>query len=421
MLDMNDLRLMYPVCIRSSCPGDELRQDAAVSDSVSVRAVKHPRYRFKVSYRETLPDGTHLRRFRYFNKKAEADSFAQEKKIEIRNHGSRHSSIEEDERAALIRYRLWAANRDDAPSLSRLVEKAIEVFENDRPPLKVSEAIDARLEIATRRGLSRRHIADLESRLNRFRKDFGNLQLADIKAAAVESWLHRLKVGAETWRNYAKTIGSVFSLAVKRGFLAASPLSAVDRPKISRNAPEILTPEELSALLSSASSKLVPLLVLQAFCGLRRAEAERLTWGHIHFEADPPYVELPSSVTKTNRRRICELPISAIAWLKPLAGEPSGHLGLSETVYRDRLHAAARMAKIKWKNNVLRHSFGTYRLAATRNAALVAEEMGNSPAVVRTHYTNIASPAQAAAWWRIVPSRNDESNARDFSPHTPPS
>lgn len=114
-------------------------------------------------------------------------------------------------------------------------------------------------------------------------------------------------------------------------------------------------------------------------------------------------MELPSEVTKTNRRRICELPPNAVAWLNGFTKEDSQGLGLSETVYRNRLGEAARAAGIKWSNNLLRHSFGTYRLATTRNAALVAEEMGNSPAVVRTHYANIASPEQAAAWWQIVP------------------
>jgi hypothetical protein len=59
---------------------------------------------------------------------------------------------------------------------------------------------------------------------------------------------------------------------------------------------------------------------------------------------------------------------------------------------------------VSWETNLLRHSFGTYKLATTRNAALVAEEMGNSAAVVRTHYANVTSPEQAVGYWNVAPA-----------------
>jgi integrase len=228
--------------------------------------------------------------------------------------------------------------------------------------------------------------------------------VADVKLADVDAWLHRLDVSATTWGNYAKAISSVFRLAVKRGYLPSSPLTGIERPKVAIKAPCILTPSQAFALLTAAVPELRAMLVLQAFCGLRRSEANRLQWKHIHLEGDEPYVELPSEVTKTNRRRVCRIPACAVAWLKPLAGVPGASLGLTETPYRNRLNEAATDAKIEWEENLLRHSFGTYRMAETKNAALVADEMGNSPAVVRTNYQNVTSPEQAAAWWKVVPA-----------------
>jgi integrase len=371
--------------------------------NASVLEIEHPRYNFRVSFRETLPNGSAVRRFRYFVKKGEAAAFAAEKGTEIANHGARHATVEDDERAALIKFRTWAAKRPDAPSLSALIEKAIAVHETARPPITVSEAIDLRMDSVDRRKLSARHRGDLQCRLERFRTAFGTLQVADVKLAEVDAWLHRLDVSATTWGNYARAIGSVFSVAVKRGFLPSSPLKGLERPKATIKAPCILTPSQLSALLTAAALELRPLLVLQAFCGLRRAEANRLQWKHIHLDGEQPYVELPSEVTKTNRRRVCHIPVCAVAWLSP-AGVPSNFLSLTETVYRDRLNDAATAAKIEWEGNLLRHSFGTYRLAETRNAALVADEMGNSPGVVRTNYQNVTSPEQSAAWWKVIPA-----------------
>jgi integrase len=203
--------------------------------------------------------------------------------------------------------------------------------------------------------------------------------------------------------NYKRVVGSIFSLAVKRGHLASNPVSRVDAPKITRKAPCILTPPHLKGLLDAADAVIRPLLVLQAFAGLRRAEAERLTWGHIHLDKKSAFVELPSEVTKTNRRRTVELQKSAVAWLAPLKQAEECLLGLNENVYRKHLKAAANAAGISWEENLLRHSFGSYRLAVVKNAAAVAEEMGNSANIVRTHYTNPVRPAAVAAYWRVAP------------------
>ena len=111
----------------------------------------------------------------------------------------------------------------------------------EKPPHTVAEAIDARQDNADRRNLSDRHRADLKSRLKQFREDFGSRQIADVSMREVEAWLHRLNVSPQTWTNYARVIGSVFSLATKRGFLDTNPLAVLDRPKIVRKAPPILT------------------------------------------------------------------------------------------------------------------------------------------------------------------------------------
>ena len=139
--------------------------------------------------------------------------------------------MDDDERAGLIRYRSWAAQRADAPSLAALIARAIAAHETARPPHTVAQAIDARMDAADRRKLSPRHQDDLKSRLERFRLKFGERQAADITAHEIETWLHRLDVAPQTWTNYARVIGSVFTLATKRGFLTANPLAGLDKPK----------------------------------------------------------------------------------------------------------------------------------------------------------------------------------------------
>ena len=65
---------------------------------------------------------------------------------------------------------------------------------------------------------------------------------------------------------------------------------------------------------------------------------------------------------------------------------------------------AAAKAKVEWKVNGLRHSFITYRLAATKNVAEVAHEAGNSPTMIFRHYRELATPAQAEEWFGMKPA-----------------
>ncbi len=66
----------------------------------------------------------------------------------------------------------------------------------------------------------------------------------------------------------------------------------------------------------------------------------------------------------------------------------------------------AKACHLAWPNNALRHSYATYRLALTADAARVALEMGNSPQKLIRHYRELAGEKEAAAWFAISPAVN---------------
>jgi hypothetical protein len=221
-----------------------------------------------------------------------------------------------------------------------------------------------------------------------------------VEPGQIEQWLHGQALSPISFANFKRAINSVFSFAAKQGRLPSNPVSRVEAPKITRSAPAILTPGQVHAVLSAATPRLRVLLVLQAFAGVRRAEAERLSWAHIHLDTASPCIKLSSEVTKTNRRRSVELSPNAVAWLKPLATNSSAPMGLSATIYRSELSKVAKVAEIQWEENLLRHSYGSYRLAQIKKAAQVADEMGSSPQVVRTHDQNLVRPESVVLYWK---------------------
>ena len=62
-----------------------------------------------------------------------------------------------------------------------------------------------------------------------------------------------------------------------------------------------------------------------------------------------------------------------------------------------------------WSQNGLRHSFASYRLAATSNAAAVAAELGHSTSqMLYSTYRELVLPEEAERYWRIVPAQAAE-------------
>jgi hypothetical protein len=70
--------------------------------------------------------------------------------------------------------------------------------------------------------------------------------------------------------------------------------------------------------------------------------------------------------------------------------------------FKIRLQVAGN-AEVTWKQNVLRHSFISYRLAELQNINQVALEAGNSPKMIHQHYRELATPEQAKSWFSLAP------------------
>jgi integrase len=147
--------------------------------------------------------------------------------------------------------------------------------------------------------------------------------------------------------------------------------------------------------------------VLGGLLGLRPFEAYHAHWPGVKWETSEFRVEADWS--KTRRSRVLPILPNAMEWLKiafDLRKRDERILPNHNTfthrfvAWRELNHD---MAFWRGKQDILRHSFGTHRMAMVRNAHQVAEEMGNSVAIVRRHYDAVLEPSKAAAWWRIIP------------------
>jgi integrase len=290
----------------------------------------------------------------------------------------------------------------------------------------VSEVLTEVLKVKESRGASDRYKADLESRLTRFADDC-NKSCCNVTAMDIQAWLDGLRdtdnkpLSAQSYRNYRTTLHTLFAFAVARGYAAENPVERVERIKVKNgNDIEIFTPTEISRLLSAAQKHYpdyVPALVLGAFCGLRSAEIERLSWEDIDIVGK--HVTVAASKAKTASRRIVPLPDNAAEWLQPYANKQGRIWRQSSVLFYKRQEAVARVTKVegdsqknisavrpvKWKGNALRHSYASYRFAQIQDAGRVAGEMGNSANVIHAHYRELVKPQQATAWFNVRPEQ----------------
>ena len=60
---------------------------------------------------------------------------------------------------------------------------------------------------------------------------------------------------------------------------------------------------------------------------------------------------------------------------------------------------------MEWPENGLRHSFASYHLAAFKNAASTALELGHHDSrVTFAHYRELVKPREAARYWKLRPA-----------------
>jgi len=265
----------------------------------------------------------------------------------------------------------------------------------------IAETVEEILEAKKQDGMSVRYLQSLRSHLSRFAEHF-RMNIATATAAQIEDWLRRIKRGPRTRNNIRHSLVTLFNFAKARGYLPKMVATEADHvAKAKDRGGEIgtFTPAQLADLLNIGDEEAKLYFALGAFTGLRSAELIRLEWEDVNFARG--YIQVGKAKSKTATRRLVPIQPNLEMWLAPYRAN-SGLIFVSEHA-ADRAIAQAKAAGIEWPNNVLRHSYATYRLAQCQDAARVALEMGNSPQMLFRNYRELADEKEAAAWFSLIP------------------
>jgi integrase len=110
---------------------------------------------------------------------------------------------------------------------------------------------------------------------------WGDVWLSDVRTVEVEQWLHSLPYAPATRSKIRNIMSALFNHGIRHEWTHRNPITKV-RPSAKRlREPDVLSPAELSALISELPLREKAMVMLAGSTGLRRSELIALTWNDI--------------------------------------------------------------------------------------------------------------------------------------------
>lgn len=318
-----------------------------------------------------------------------------------------------EEQAALEVLRLTGVNILEAALLARdalernhgrlnrakqCIQAGDDALRRERKTVNFATAVSAALEARTsRRARTRVDLRYLTRRLMKRCSGLARRRLRSITTSDCAEYLHRA-FPTPRQRNKARlALSSVFSTAQLRGWCHENPIRKLEAERIEEKRICILSPQQICTLLHTARTHndgaCLPAVAIMLFAGIRPNEVERLTWEHVRLKEGVICI-LPQHSKTGGARHVTIYPPLA----KLLHSVPSHppHTPICPRNWRRQwaeLHRLAGWHPITnpWQEDILRHTFASYHLAAFHSYGELQFEMGHrSSELLRTRY--IAMP-----------------------------
>lgn len=114
--------------------------------------------------------------------------------------------------------------------------------------------------------------------------EWGSYRLQDVKPIAVERWLEKMPYAPATKTKVKGVFGTLFRHGMRYQWAATNPIALVRSSSKRVDAPDILTPIEIRAILGELSEPARTVTLLAAVTGMRRGELFGLKWEDLDFE-----------------------------------------------------------------------------------------------------------------------------------------
>jgi integrase len=258
-----------------------------------------------------------------------------------------------------------------------------------------------------------RQLRSIENELNAFKARFPSALVSEFTAAKLVPYLERGKPSLKTYNNRRGLLSTFFKFSFQKDWILANPVEKTPHHRINhrRGSAITISAEKAAELMSFVETyecgEMVPYFAICLFAGVRpcirfgeitklQAESVKLETGVIHIEPD---------VSKVRMKRLVMIQTNLAAWLhayplKKFPLIPPNAVNMHKKICR----------KFGLTHDVLRHTFISMFVAKFRSMGEAALQAGNSESIIRKHYLDLKSPAEAEQFFSILPRRSSIAN-----------
>lgn len=226
---------------------------------------------------------------------------------------------------------------------------------------------------------------------------FGAIRVTDLTAAQIKAWIKAKNVTAKTAKNLLTPLRMVLDDALNDEVIQANPIDKLALGRLlARNAKpsayvvDPFTPEEVAAILATATGQARNLFQFAFATGLRTSELIALRWDDVDLAGGVVHVRraVVVGVEKTTKTtagtRSVRLSVQGIAALKQqrehtiLRGARVFSVDDDQQIRKGLWQPILRAAGVRYRNPYqTRHTFASTLLSRGENPWFVAEQMGH--------------------------------------------
>jgi len=275
----------------------------------------------------------------------------------------------------------------------------------------VGEYLAARERDVRQDQLSGRQLANITCELKRLLKYFRGVTVAELTVPKLVAYLETGMLAAKSYNNRRGVLSTLFKFAFHRGWIVENPTPKipVQRMRRKRGMANTLSPEQARELMAKMEEyeggRWVTYFALCLFAGIRPSvkdgEITRLRPEDISLEAG--IIHVSAEVSKVREQRKVVIQPNLVAWLREYPLQNPG-FGMGNLVKRRGMIAK----EFGLSHDVCRHSYISYFVAKFRSIGEAAIQAGNSEAIIRRHYLDLKSQAEAEEFFNILPKRGCE-------------
>ena len=331
-----------------------------------------------------------------------------------------------DIKTAVQLFRSGGAGSDLSRPLPSPLAEAVRFWLFHHPADRQGKTLADALQEYTARKAARRPatLQEFKYKLGRFVDDHPGKTVVDITADTIDHWLAvKIGSGLPTRRKYLRLLHGFFRFCCAVYKLPENPAKGVymDTEETDQTEVEAYTVDEVKRIMAAAlkheeASRVVPVLAIGFFAGLRPSEIKGLDWSNIAMEQRQ--IRVTPATAKRRRQRFVAMSDNLIEWLLPYV-KAVGSVGPAPITFRRDRAEVFKAAKVaRWLHDGLRHSYGTYHLAAHADANKTAAEMGHrgNTDLVYQHYRKLVTQDEGLAFWKISPTHCGESDETGVAP-----